>query len=160
MNLNPICKKKLKKANVCARKVEFAVVEKSNGFTAPSVSAQKKLLITALKNARLNPSQIDYIEAHGTGTKIGDPIEMDAISAVFKSGRSKENPLLIGSVKTNFGHTEAVAGLAGLIKVILALENKKIPKNLHFETPNELIDWQNLPFKVPTTNTNWDNGSA
>ncbi|MBK7137869.1 MAG: polyketide synthase, partial [Bacteroidetes bacterium] len=77
---------------------------KSNGFTAPSVSAQKKLLITALKNARLNPSQIDYIEAHGTGTKIGDPIEMDAISAVFKSGRSKENPLLIGSVKTNFGH--------------------------------------------------------
>ena len=75
---------------------------------------------------------------------------MDAISAVFKSGRSKENPLLIGSVKTNFGHTEAVAGLAGLIKVILALENKKIPKNLHFETPNELIDWQNLPFKVPT----------
>lgn len=130
---------------------------KSNGFTAPSVSAQKKLLITALKNARLNPSQIDYIEAHGTGTKIGDPIEMDAISAVFKSGRYKENPLLIGSVKTNFGHTEAVAGLAGLIKVILALENKKIPKNLHFETPNELIDWQNLPFKVPTTNTNWDN---
>ncbi|MBL0287790.1 MAG: hypothetical protein IPQ19_10425 [Bacteroidetes bacterium] len=87
----------------------------------------KKLLITALKNARLNPSQIDYIEAHGTGTKIGDPIEMDAIS-VFKSGRSKENPLLIGLVKTNFGQYRGGCGLAGLIKVILALENKKIPK--------------------------------
>lgn len=128
---------------------------RSNGFTAPSVSAQKKLLIAALKNARLNPSQIDYIEAHGTGTKIGDPIEMDAISAVFKSSKSKENPLLIGSVKSNFGHTEAVAGLAGIIKVVLSLERGKIPKNLHFVTPNELIDWANLPFKVPTSITNW-----
>lgn len=130
---------------------------RSNGFTAPSVSAQKKLLARALKNAQLNPEQIDYLEAHGTGTKIGDPIEMEAISAVYKKSKTKESPLFVGSVKTNFGHTEAVAGLAGIIKVILSMRNEKIPQNLHFQHPNELIDWSNLPINVPTKLTDWNN---
>lgn len=129
---------------------------KSNGFTAPSVKAQIKLLETALKDALLTAEQVDFIEAHGTGTKIGDPIEMDAISAVYKKHKTKDQPLLVGSVKSNIGHTESVAGMAGMMKMVLALQHKKIPQNLHFEHPNELIDWQGLPITVPTRLTNWD----
>ena len=129
---------------------------KSNGFTAPSVTAQIKLLETALKDALLKAEQVDFIEAHGTGTKIGDPIEMDAIAAVYKKHKTKEQPLLVGSVKSNIGHTESVAGMAGMMKMVLSLQHKKIPKNLHFEHPNELIDWQGLPISVPTKLLDWN----
>lgn len=123
---------------------------RSNGFTAPNVSAQEKLLRKALENAQLAPEEVGFIEAHGTGTKIGDPIEMEAIAKVFKASKTKENPLLIGSVKSNIGHLEAAAGMAGIIKAILCVQHAKAPKNLHFNTPNELIHWQSLPVKVPT----------
>ncbi|MCO5230004.1 MAG: type I polyketide synthase [Chitinophagales bacterium] len=129
---------------------------RSNGFTAPNVKAQERLLKQALDNAQLKPDQVAFIEAHGTGTKIGDPIEMEAISEVFSSSKSKEQPLLVGSVKTNIGHTEGVAGMAGMMKAVLAIQHQIIPKNLHFATPNELIDWKNIPIQVPTSNVNWN----
>jgi acyl transferase domain-containing protein/acyl carrier protein len=128
---------------------------RSNGFTAPNVKAQERLLKAALKDAGLGPEQVDFIEAHGTGTKIGDPIEMEAIAGVFATARSKENPLLVGSVKSNIGHTEGVAGMAGMMKAVLSIRHHMIPKNLHFKTPNELIDWNSLPVKVPVENTAW-----
>lgn len=121
---------------------------RSNGFTAPNVAAQEKLIRAALQNAGLTPQEIGYIEAHGTGTKIGDPIEIEAISKVFKTAKSKDNPLLVGSVKSNIGHLEASAGIAGMIKAILCLQNNKVPKNVHFNTPNELIPWSSIPVKV------------
>jgi acyl transferase domain-containing protein len=124
---------------------------RSNGFTAPNVIAQEKLLKTALADADLSPEDIGFIEAHGTGTKIGDPIEVEAISKVYKPYKTKENPLLLGSVKTNLGHLEAAAGMAGMMKAVLALQHNQIPKNLHFKTPNELIHWDSLPLKVATT---------
>jgi len=129
---------------------------RSNGFTAPNAKAQEKLLRTALQDARLTPDRVAFIEAHGTGTKIGDPIEMEAIAEVFAAAKSKEHPLLVGSAKTNIGHTEGVAGMAGMMKAILAIQKGIIPKNLHFNTPNELIDWANLPVSVPTQNTSWN----
>jgi acyl transferase domain-containing protein/acyl carrier protein len=128
---------------------------RSNGFTAPNVKAQERLLRAALKDAGLSASQVDFIEAHGTGTKIGDPIEMEAIAGVFASAKTKDKPLLVGSVKSNIGHTEGVAGMAGIMKAVLSIQHQLIPKNLHFKTPNELIDWANLPVKVPVENTPW-----
>lgn len=125
---------------------------RSNGFTAPNVKAQEALLKKALENAQLQPEQVAFIEAHGTGTKIGDPIEMEAIAEVFAAAKTKDQPLYVGSVKTNIGHTEGVAGMAGMIKAVLSLQKRTIPKNLHFNTPNELIDWANLPIQVPTEN--------
>jgi acyl transferase domain-containing protein len=124
---------------------------RSNGFTAPNVTAQEQLLKTALADANISPEEVGFIEAHGTGTKIGDPIEVEAIAKVYKSYKTKENPLLIGSVKSNIGHTEAAAGIAGMLKAILCLQHNQIPKNLHFKTPNELIHWDSLPIKVPTS---------
>ena len=129
---------------------------RSNGFTAPNSKAQEVLLLEALKNARLKPEDIAFIEAHGTGTKIGDPIEMEAIAGVFATHKTKENPLYVGSAKTNIGHTESAAGVVGMMKAVLAVQNGIIPRNLHFHTPNELIDWEHLPVKVPTDNTPWD----
>lgn len=129
---------------------------RSNGFTAPNVKAQERLLLKALQNAQLSPEQVAFIEAHGTGTRIGDPIEMEAIAEVFAKAKSKEHPLYVGSAKTNIGHTEGVAGMAGMMKAVLAVQKGVIPKNLHFNTPNELIDWKNLPVSVPVENTSWD----
>ena len=93
---------------------------RSSGLTAPNGRAQESVLRAALENARLRPDDISYIEAHGTGTSLGDPIEMKALAEVF-SGRPPDRPLLVGSVKTNIGHTEAAAGIAGVIKTVLAL---------------------------------------
>jgi acyl transferase domain-containing protein/acyl carrier protein len=129
---------------------------RSNGFTAPNVKAQERLLKKALADAQLKPEQIAFIEAHGTGTKIGDPIEMEAIAETFASSKTKDHPLYVGSVKTNIGHSEGVAGVAGMMKAVLCIQNKTIPKNLHFDTPNELIDWKNLPIEVPVKNTSFD----
>ena len=95
--------------------------------------------------AGLNPAETDYLEAHGTGTAAGDPVEAEAISRVFSSGRSVDSPLLVGSVKTNVGHLEAASGLTGIVKVIYALEKGLIPPNINFEVPNyaiPLADWK------------------
>ena len=97
------------------------------------------------------PAEVDYVEAHGTGTSLGDPIEVQALGAVLGEGRPEDRPLLIGSVKTNIGHLEAAAGVAGLIKVVLALQHGEIPPHLHFETPNPHIAWdRRCPVDVPT----------
>ncbi len=128
----------------------------SGGFTVPSGLAQEKVIRSALEAAKVKPEQIDYIEAHGTGTSLGDPIEVEALGGVFADSRSSSNPLLIGSVKTNFGHLEAAAGMASLIKVILSLNHGQIPPHLHFKEPNPRIQWDMLPIKVNGGLTAWN----
>jgi len=127
---------------------------RSSGLTAPNGLAQRALIRHALQNAGVTTDQVDYVEAHGTATKLGDPIEVDALGDVFRT-RSADRPLLIGAVKTNLGHLEAAAGMAGLMKVILALQHGEIPPQLHFDQPNPHIDWENLPIKVVAKPTPW-----
>ncbi|MCW5313963.1 amino acid adenylation domain-containing protein [Nostoc sp. KVJ3] len=124
------------------------------GFTVPSGPAQQDLLRQALADARVTPGQVGYIEAHGTGTPLGDPIEMNAIAAVYGE---RSQPLYVGSVKTNIGHLEAAAGIAGIIKTILALQHGEIPPHLHFKQPNPLINWQGYPIKIPSETIPWSN---
>ncbi|EUC43582.1 hypothetical protein COCMIDRAFT_7015 [Bipolaris oryzae ATCC 44560] len=113
------------------------------GLTVPSGMAQQRLVHAALASANLAPSDIDYVEAHGTGTKLGDPIEGTALAEVFGESRTTESePLWIGSVKSNIGHTQAAAGLAGLLKVVLAMQHNTIPRTLHAEKPTSAVDWQ------------------
>src|SRR5262245_48264086 len=127
----------------------------SSSLTVPNELAQEELIRQALKNARIEPNQIHYLEAHGTGTSLGDPIEVAALEKVLCKGRSKAESLVIGSVKTNFGHLEAAAGIAGLMKTVLALERQEIPPHLHFNQPNPHIPWNELPLLVPTRRTPW-----
>ena len=109
----------------------------------------------ALSDAGVDPSQIDYIEAHGTGTAVGDPIELNAMSAVYGPSRKADDPLLIGSVKTNVGHLESAAGVAGLIKAALTVKLGLIPKHLHFQNPNPAFDWERWPLQVTTDTMEW-----
>ncbi|PMB07900.1 polyketide synthase, partial [Fischerella thermalis CCMEE 5196] len=127
---------------------------RSSGLTVPNGPAQQAVIRQALKNATLEPSDITYIEAHGTGTALGDPIEIGALGAVFGESHQK-SPLLVGSLKTNIGHLEAAAGIAGLMKVVLALKHGQIPPHLHFEQPNPHIPWEQFPIQIPTTCTPW-----
>jgi acyl transferase domain-containing protein/acyl carrier protein/ribosomal protein S18 acetylase RimI-like enzyme len=127
----------------------------SNGLTAPSLPAQKSLLQSALADADLAPSDIDYIEAHGTGTSLGDPIEFDALLDVFGSDPRRCEPMWLGSVKTNIGHTEAAAGVAGLIKVILSMQHEWLPAHLHFQKPNPHLDLDRLPARIPVQGRPW-----
>ncbi|MBD2523535.1 type I polyketide synthase [Nostoc sp. FACHB-133] len=131
----------------------------SNGLTAPNGSAQEKLLRKALENANVQAHQIQYVETHGTGTPLGDPIEVLALGAVLGQGRSQDNPLTIGSVKTQVGHLESAAGVAGLMKVVLALQHAEIPPHLHFQQPNPYIPWEKLSVVVPTQPTQWPLGA-
>ncbi|MCL4267594.1 MAG: type I polyketide synthase [Anaerolineae bacterium] len=130
----------------------------SSGFTVPNRQAQERVIRDALQAARVTPQDVDYIEAHGTGTSLGDPIEVRALDAVFGQGRLADAPFLLGSVKTNIGHTEAVAGVAGLIKVILSLQRQAIPPHLHLTQPNPYIPWSEIPVKIPTKLTPWSGG--
>ncbi|MBF0213629.1 MAG: aminotransferase class III-fold pyridoxal phosphate-dependent enzyme [Magnetococcales bacterium] len=127
----------------------------SGGLTMPSGLAQERVIRQALINSALKPDQIDYVETHGTGTPLGDPIEVDALATVFGGDRPLQRPLMIGSVKTNFGHLESAAGMASLIKTILALTHREIPPHLHWQTPSPHIDWKKAPITVPTRLTPW-----
>ncbi|MBZ4422804.1 type I polyketide synthase [Myxococcus sp. RHSTA-1-4] len=127
----------------------------SGGLTVPSGPAQQSVIQRALDNARIDPALVGYIEAHGTGTPLGDPIELRALGAVLGRGRPQDRPFFIGSVKTNIGHLEPAAGIAGVIKTILALRNKELPPHLHFRTPNPHIEWDRIPARVPTERTPW-----
>ncbi len=127
----------------------------SPGLTVPSGSAQEKVIEAALQQAGLRPSDVDYVEAHGTGTDVGDPIEAQATGTAYGRGRDPDRPLLIGSVKTNIGHLEAAAGVAGMIKTVLAMRQGVIPRHLHFQDPSPKIDWARLPLKVTATPTHW-----
>ncbi|RPF40442.1 acyl transferase domain-containing protein [Streptomyces sp. Ag109_G2-6] len=116
----------------------------SNGLTAPSPEAQEEVLREAYRRAGVDPRDVHYVEAHGTGTHLGDPIEAVALGAVVTQGRPPGEPLLIGSVKSNIGHLEAAAGVAGLIKAALSLRHRAVPPSLHFETPNPHIAFDDL----------------
>lgn len=126
------------------------------GLTVPSGPAQQKLIQTALAASRLAPGDVDYIEAHGTGTKLGDPIEGTALADVFRGSRPAEaGPLWIGSVKSNFGHTQAAAGMAGLIKVVLALQSSRLPQTLYASEPTPLVDWKSANMALVQTPQPW-----
>ncbi|WP_413206148.1 type I polyketide synthase [Rhodospirillum sp. A1_3_36] len=126
---------------------------RTNGLAAPNGTAQQAVVREALRDADLGPDDIDYVEAHGTGTLLGDPIEVEALGAVF--GSKRQTPLHIGSVKTNIGHLEAAAGMAGLIKLILALRHETLPASLHFRTPNPHIAWGSTALRVVAEPTEW-----
>ena len=128
----------------------------SSGLTAPNGPSQQRVILDALKNGNLEPGQIDYIEAHGTGTSLGDPIEIGALGSIFSRSHNPSKPLLVGSVKTNIGHLEGAAGISGLMKVVLALVHKKIPAQLHCENLNPHIQWNELPIEVSRTKKTWD----
>ena len=129
----------------------------TSGFTVPNGHAQQAVIRQALGS--IPPADVDYLEAHGTGTALGDPIEVTAAGAVLGENRDPSRPLFIGSVKTNIGHCEAAAGIAGLIKTVLALEREEIPPQVHFETPSPHIDWNRLPVRVPAKGTRWPRGT-
>ena len=120
------------------------------GFTVPSLSSQIDMLKTAYRNAGVDPKEVSYVEAHGTGTPVGDPIETKAFGEVIGRGRTADEKCWVGSVKTNIGHLESAAGVAGLIKLSLVLKNQKIPQNLHFENPNPNIPFDEYRLQVPT----------
>lgn len=126
------------------------------GYTAPAVAGQASVIEETLALASIEPETIGYVEAHGTGTALGDPVEIAALTQAFRMGTEATNFCAIGSVKTNIGHLDAAAGVAGLIKTILALEHKQIPPSLHFEQPNPNIDFSNSPFFVNTALRSWD----
>jgi acyl transferase domain-containing protein/acyl carrier protein len=128
---------------------------RSNGLMAPNPLAQEAVLREAYRRAGVAPADVQYTEAHGTGTLLGDPIEVKALGAVVGDGRPADQPCAIGAVKTNIGHLEAAAGIAGLIKVALALRHREIPPNLHFEEPNPHIPFDQLPLRVQTALTPW-----
>ena len=131
----------------------------SPGLTVPNGTAQERCIEEALRLAGVLPSDVDYVEAHGTGTIVGDPIELQAMGMAYAKGRDTDRPLLIGSVKTNFGHLESAAGVAGLIKVILAMQRGVIPKHLHFREPTPQVDWSRMPLQVTATPTAWPSHS-
>ncbi|OYD09085.1 hybrid non-ribosomal peptide synthetase/type I polyketide synthase [Paludifilum halophilum] len=127
------------------------------GYTAPSVEGQVEVIRGSLEQARVEPESITYVETHGSGTQLGDPIEIEALNKAWSVEKKGYCP--IGSVKTNIGHLDAAAGVAGLIKAVLALKHRQIPPSLHFESPNPDIDFDNSPFYVNTGLTPWEKGS-
>lgn len=128
---------------------------RSNGLTAPNPLLQESLMRAAYQDAGISPGQVQYIEAHGTGTSLGDYMELEALQTVLAEGRPEGRGCKVGSVKTNIGHAEGAAGIAGLIKTALALKNQQIPPNLHFNTPNPRINFEKLPLQVPQELEPW-----
>ncbi|NEP57199.1 MAG: SDR family NAD(P)-dependent oxidoreductase [Symploca sp. SIO2G7] len=130
----------------------------SSGLTVPYGPAQEKVIHQALSDGQVDPAAVDYLECHGTGTSLGDPIEVEALVATYGKNRTQDRPLIIGSAKTNIGHLEAAAGIAGLIKVVLSLQKQKIPPHLHLKQPNPRIPWAEIPVVVPIQGRHWLKG--
>ncbi len=128
---------------------------RSTGLTTPNVLSQQAMIRQALERAKLTPADIGYVEMHGTGTSLGDPIEAEALREVLGKPRADASRCVLGAVKTNIGHLEGAAGIAGVIKIALALEREKIPKNLHFRHLNPRISLADTPFVVPTSALAW-----
>jgi len=126
------------------------------GYTAPGIEGQARVISLAQSVANVDAESITYVEAHGTATALGDPVEVAALTNAFRSSTEKKKFCAIGSVKTNIGHLDAAAGVASLIKTALALKNKKLPPSLHYEEPNPKIDFENSPFYVNTELTEWN----
>jgi phthiocerol/phenolphthiocerol synthesis type-I polyketide synthase B len=127
----------------------------SGSMSTPSRIGQEELLRQAYRDASVDPGVVGYIEAHGTGTRAGDPVELGALGAVLREARDPRQAAYIGSIKTNLGHTEAAAGVAGLIKLALSLQHREIPKSLHFKEPNPAIPWAELPFALAKESVTW-----
>ncbi len=125
------------------------------GYTAPSVVGQAEVIVSALERAGIDPASIGYVEAHGTATKLGDPIEVAALTKAYRSFTERKNYCAIGSVKTNIGHLDRAAGVTGLIKAVMSVKHGLIPPLLHFKQPNPEIDFENSPFFVPTELRSW-----
>jgi acyl transferase domain-containing protein len=130
------------------------------GYTAPSIEGQAQVIAMAQAMARVEPDTISYIEAHGTATELGDPIEIAALCQAFQAGTKRKQFCAIGSVKSNIGHLDAAAGVASLIKTVLALEHKALPPSLHFTRPNPKIDFENSPFYVNAKLSEWTSGDG
>jgi acyl transferase domain-containing protein/SAM-dependent methyltransferase len=131
---------------------------RGNGFSAPNGLAQEEVLNAALSNAGVKAVDVQYVEAHGTGTSLGDPIEINALASIYCRDRSSDDPLFIGSVKTNIGHLEAASGIASLIKVVLCLLNEEIPPHLHLGKLNPYISWSDMPIRVVDNGILWPKG--
>jgi acyl transferase domain-containing protein/acyl carrier protein len=127
----------------------------SSGFTVPSGAAQELVILDALQRAGVEACEVDYVEAHGTGTSLGDPIEVRALASAYGVGRAFERALVVGSIKSNIGHLEAAAGIAGLLKAMLALQRGKIPASLHTATLNPAVDWAEVPVRVARELLDW-----
>ncbi|MCX7920811.1 MAG: SDR family NAD(P)-dependent oxidoreductase [Clostridia bacterium] len=132
----------------------------SVGLTAPNSAAQEEVILEAWKNANIDPETISYIEAHGTATKLGDPIEISGIERAFRKHTGKKNFCAVGSVKTNIGHLDNIAGLAGMIKLVLALKHKEIPASIHFKRPNRKINFIDSPVYVNDRLARWETEGA
>lgn len=128
---------------------------RSQGITAPNERAQEKVIRAALQDANVATDAVSYVEAHGTGTSLGDPIELAALNTVYGPGRSAQTKLRVGSIKTNIGHLEAAAGIAGFMKVVMSLQRGELPPHLHFKKPNPYVDWSQLAIEVTAKGESW-----
>ncbi len=155
--LKPLAKAMMDKDNILAVVKSSAMNQDGNsiGITAPNSSAQEEVILKAWKNASIKPETISYIEAHGTATKLGDPIEIDGIRRAFRKHTNKKQFCGIGSVKTNIGHLDHAAGIAGLLKLILSLKNKQLPPIVHFNSPNQQIDFDQSPVYINNILKDW-----
>ena len=129
---------------------------RKSGFAAPSIDGQAEVIGMAIDDADINPENISYVEAHGTGTKIGDPIEISGLTQAWRDHTDRTQYCSIGSVKSNIGHADSAAGIAGLLKVVLSIRHRQLPPTLHFDSANPEIDFANTPFRVQTTLDSWD----